>query len=204
MRRFCLLGLFLALSLAAVVAAASGRPLFGAPLGGAADTTAAPDVAWLDVPFVKQTRNGCGPAAIAMVVAYWQGQGFAALGNGGDPGLIMAAVYSDSAKGTTGSAMRRYFERLGFRAFAFQGDWSDLGRNISQGRPLIVALGEPRAFHPAASHYAVVAGLDTQHGFVLLNDPARRKLLKTDRAEFERAWDAAGRWTLLAVPGQAQ
>ena len=164
--------------------------------------TASPGGAWLDVPFVKQTRNGCGPAAIAMVVAYWQAHGFAVPdggGGGADPQSIKAAVYSDAIKGTRGSEMQRYFERAGFRAFAFQGEWTDLERHLAKGRPLIVALGEARSFH-----YAVVAGVDTRQGFVLLNDPARRKLLRTDRAEFERAWNVAGRWTLLAVPGQAQ
>ncbi|HLW79942.1 MAG TPA: cysteine peptidase family C39 domain-containing protein, partial [Terriglobia bacterium] len=133
----------------------------------------------------------------AMVMGYWRAHGFAAPGSDAGDGSIMAAVYSDALKGTPGSAMRRYFEQSGFRAFVFQGEWSDLERQIGQGRPLIVALRESRSFH-----YAVVAGVDTQQGLVLLNDPARRKLLQTDRAEFERAWNAAGRWTLLAVPGQ--
>lgn len=184
MRRLLLAGL-LAASLAPVAAPAAAA----AP---------GPGAAWLDVPFVKQTRNGCGPAAIAMVLEYWQSRGFPAAG-ADDPPSILAAVYSDAAKGTTGSAMRRYFERSGFRAFVFQGEWSDLERQIGEGRPLIVAVGEPRSFH-----YAVVAGVDPRQGLVLLNDPARRKLVKTDRTGFERAWNAAGRWTLLAVPGQAQ
>jgi len=29
---------------------------------------------WLDVPFVKQEKNGCGSASIAMVMQYWQKQ----------------------------------------------------------------------------------------------------------------------------------
>ncbi len=27
---------------------------------------------WLDVPFVKQEKDGCGAASIAMVMQYWQ------------------------------------------------------------------------------------------------------------------------------------
>ncbi len=49
-------------------------------------------------------------------------------------------------------------------------------------------------------HYVVVAGLDAEQGLVLMNDPAQRKLLKQDRASFEREWTAAGKWTLLALP----
>ena len=32
---------------------------------------------WLDVPFVKQTENGCGAAALSMTMQYWLRQGAA-------------------------------------------------------------------------------------------------------------------------------
>jgi hypothetical protein len=36
--------------------------------------TAGESSVWLDIPFVKQQKNGCGAASIAMVMGYWQGQ----------------------------------------------------------------------------------------------------------------------------------
>jgi hypothetical protein len=33
-----------------------------------------------------------------------------------------------------------------------------------------------------------------------LNDPARRKLLKQDRVDFEKQWSGVNKWTLLALP----
>jgi len=30
---------------------------------------------WLDIPFVKQEKDGCGAASIAMVMQYWQQRG---------------------------------------------------------------------------------------------------------------------------------
>ena len=30
---------------------------------------------WLDVPFVKQSEDGCGSAAISMLLQYWSAQG---------------------------------------------------------------------------------------------------------------------------------
>jgi hypothetical protein len=36
-----------------------------------------------------------------------------------------------------------------------------------------------------------------------VNDPARGKLLRIERAEFEKEWLAAKNWMLLAVPAQA-
>ena len=158
---------------------------------------------WLDVPFVKQDKNGCGPASIAMVIQYWQrasrsGTGGAGSVSGDDanPTSIERAVYSKEARGTAGSQMQGYFEQAGFRAFVFEGEWTDLEHHLAQGRPLIVALRGPRA-----DHYVVVSGLDGPQ-IVLVNDPAQRKLLKVDRTSFERAWNGTGNWTLLAVPRQ--
>ena len=163
----------------------------------------APAGVWLDVPFVRQDKNGCGPASIAMVMRYWSHQrsatGGSAAGDDADPAAIERAVYSKEGKGARGSDMQRYFEGAGFRAFVFKGEWADLEHHLAKGRPLIVSLGEAHSFH-----YVVVSGLDGRQGPVLVNDPARRKLLKVDRAAFEKAWDAAQDWTLLALPGQRQ
>jgi|SRR5579863_231165 len=179
------------------------RLLLAALILAGVAAAAEPGRVWLDVPFVKQTRNGCGPASIAMVIQYWRLQGASQSSiaarlpaDDADPVAIERAVYSNEARGTAGSAMQRYFEQAGFRAFVFKGEWTDLEHHLAQGRPLIVALREPRS-----DHYVVVTGLDGRE-VVLVNDPAQRKLLKVDRAGFEHAWKGTGNWTLLAVPRQ--
>jgi ABC-type bacteriocin/lantibiotic exporter with double-glycine peptidase domain len=152
---------------------------------------------WLDVPFVKQEKDGCGAATIAMVMQYWQSQ----RGRSGDPitetAQIQRGLHSDAAHGIYASDMERYFQRSGYVTFAFDGEWPDLKQHLGKGRPLIVAL-KPGPMVPL--HYVVVAGLDEGRQLVLLNDPAQRKLLKEDRSRFEREWKDAGRWTLLALP----
>jgi hypothetical protein len=45
-----------------------------------------------------------------------------------------------------------------------------------------------------------MVGVDPEQNLVLLNDAAQRKLLKQDRASFEKQWSAVGFWTLLALP----
>jgi len=153
---------------------------------------------WLDVPFVKQQKDGCGAASVAMVMQYWQAQ----QGRSGDPireaAQIQRALYSGAAHGIYASDIERYFQRNGYRTFAFEGEWSDLKQHLGKGRPLIAAL-KPGATAPL--HYVVVAGLDEERQLVLLNDPAERKLLKEDRSRFEHEWKDAGRWTLVALPG---
>jgi ABC-type bacteriocin/lantibiotic exporter with double-glycine peptidase domain len=158
---------------------------------------AEPSSLWLDVPFVKQEKNGCGAASIAMVMQYWQHQQGTSTDSHADAAQIQNALYSRDAHGIYASDMQRYFEQNGYRTFAFRGEWDDLHQHLEKGRPLIVAL-KPGSSAPL--HYVVLAGLDVEHGIVLMNDPAQRKLLKEDRSSFVQEWNAAENWTLLALP----
>jgi ABC-type bacteriocin/lantibiotic exporter with double-glycine peptidase domain len=152
---------------------------------------------WLDVPFVKQQKDECGAAAIAMVMQYW-------LQHEDQPGRanaqstqIETVLGAPVAHGIYATDMVRYFEQNGFRAFAFAGKWEDLEKQLAKGRPLIAAL-QPEG--SGSLHYVVVAGVDDGQHVVLVNDPAQRKLLKQDKTRFEREWQATGDWMLLAVP----
>ncbi len=159
---------------------------------------AEPPGVWLDVPFVRQEKNGCGAATIAMVMQYWQRQqGQPATA---DAAEIQRVLYSRHAQGIYASDLERYLQEHGFRTFAVRGQWEDLRHHLREGRPLIVALKPGHG----DLHYAVVTGLDWVRSVVLLNDSARRKLFKQHRSEFEREWKAAGNWTLLAVPEQVR
>ncbi len=139
---------------------------------------------WLDVPFVRQEKNGCGPASAAMVMAYWNG------------GVAAIPEVAATRKPVSASELAELFRRHGFEAHAFKGEWADVEAHLRKGRPLIVALKEGGS----GLHYVVVAGVEP--GLALVNDPARRKLLKLDRTAFEAAWKASGNWTLLALPRQ--
>jgi ABC-type bacteriocin/lantibiotic exporter with double-glycine peptidase domain len=156
---------------------------------------------WLDVPFVKQDKNGCGAASIAMVMQYWQRNQNKPVSEG-DAGAqysnIEHILRPGEASGILASEMKDYFLHHGYAAFAFVGDLSLLEHHLREGRPLIVAL-QPGSHLPL--HYVVVAGVNEADRVVLLNDPAQRKLLKQDQSTFEKEWKATGNWTLLAVPG---
>ena len=153
---------------------------------------------WLDVPFIKQEKNGCGAASIAMVMQYWMLQQGRTVSPSSDAIQIQRTLYSGHAHGIYASDLEHYLQQQGFRTFAFRGDWTDLKQQLEKGRPLIVALKPDSGNIPL--HYVVVAGLDWEQGLVMVNDPAQRKLLKQDRSSFEREWSAAGKWTLLALP----
>lgn len=174
--------------------------LFLAAMSFAAAATAshAPGV-MLDVPFIAQPKNGCGAASIAMVMQYWQRGGARTAPPGpANVGAIQRKLYSKKAKGIFASAIERYFQDAGYRTFAIHGQWNDLRENLEKGRPLIVGLAPEGPHDPL--HYVVVAGMDWENNWVFVNDPARRKLLKMGRRDFEKQWAATQDWTLLAVP----
>ena len=154
---------------------------------------------WLDVPYVHQEKDGCGSAALAMVLQYWNGKNFAVAAERMDPAAIQRELYAKKARGIYASQMEDYLRQTGFRVFAFRGEWSDLRTQLAQGRPLVAGL-KPKG---APAHYVVVVGLAPQDQAVLVNDPERGKLLRIDRHEFEKAWQGTETWTLLAVPRQS-
>jgi predicted double-glycine peptidase len=166
--------------------------------GGAVAVATDPPALWIDVPYVPQSKEGCGSAAIAMVMQYWAKQGAKPESSEVDAAKIQALLYSPRQTGILASAMEKYFEQQGYRAYSFRGEWSDLQNHLQKGRPLIVCLKASGDHGPL--HYAVVVGLDVARGYVFLNDPALGKMLRISREGFQSEWDLAKNWTLLAVP----
>jgi ABC-type bacteriocin/lantibiotic exporter with double-glycine peptidase domain len=174
-----------------------GLVLFAAASAGIALAAETPSL-WIDVPFVAQVKNGCGSAAIAMVMEYWGKKTGRGAAGSADAGKIQAALYSPSEEGIPANGMKKYFEEAGYRTFAFVGDWGELGHHLERGRPLIVSLKASGPHGPL--HYVVVVGIDSARGTIYVNDPAQQKMLRLSREGFESEWSATEHWTLLAVP----
>jgi predicted double-glycine peptidase len=153
---------------------------------------------WLDVPYIRQEKDGCGSASLAMVLRYWQTKNASVADERIDPARIQRELYSAKPHGIYASDMERYLRESGFAVFAFRGEWSDLRSHLAKGRPLIAGL-KPKS---APAHYVVIVGVDSQDAAVLVNDPERGKLLRLNRPEFEKVWQGTDNWTLLAVPNQ--
>jgi ABC-type bacteriocin/lantibiotic exporter with double-glycine peptidase domain len=171
-------------------------------LVAAAITFAQSSGIWIDVPFVKQSPEGCGAASLAMVMQYWEAHGSPSHGDASDAANIFQVLHTPKSHGIYASAMERYLREHGFRTFALRAEWNDLEELLQKGRPLIVGL-KP-AGSSKALHYVVVAGIDPAAGLVMFNDPAGRKLTKLDRKSFEREWAATHNWTLLALPREIE
>jgi predicted double-glycine peptidase len=157
---------------------------------------------WIDVPFVRQEEKGCGAASIAMVMQYWHAEGYSVSEESSSPARIMQLLYSKLDQGIRAEDLTQYLQEHGFRTFSFSGKLEDLAHHIEKGRPLIVSLeAEGKT---GKLHFVVVAGIDSRNDFLLVNDPAERKLLKMKITTFEKRWKATRNWTLLAVPSVAK
>jgi len=159
---------------------------------------AQPPELWIDVPFIAQAKDGCGSAAISMVMKYWDQRNGQTDLTAADPEHIQTALYSAAAGGIPASKMREYFQESGYRVFAFHGNWGDLKHHIQEGRPLIVSLKASGPLGPL--HYVVVAGIDSEREYVYMNDPAQQKMLRISREGFESEWNPTHNWILLALP----
>ncbi|HXM92638.1 MAG TPA: C39 family peptidase [Candidatus Dormibacteraeota bacterium] len=156
---------------------------------------------WLDVPFVKQAEDGCGSAAISMVLQYWSSHGAQVFSERADAATIQRRLYSRKVRGIYASDLESYLIESGFRVFPLHGEWKDLREQLVRGRPLIVSL-QPGNFK-APLHYVVVTGIDWQKAAVFINDPVRGKLLRIERADFEKEWRSNFNWMLLTLPEKA-
>jgi len=150
---------------------------------------------------VKQTEDGCGAAAISMLLQYWNAHGAGIDTERSDASAIQKQLYSRKVRGIHASDMESYLKESGFRVFPLNGDWKDLLEQLKQGRPLIASLQSDSA--KTSLHYVVVTGIDWQNGAVFINDPARGKLLRVARGDFEKQWRPNRNWMLLALPEKA-
>jgi predicted double-glycine peptidase len=160
-----------------------------------------PGAVWIDVPYIRQAREGCGAASLAMVMTYWAAQQGKAPGEESDVAVIQRELYSPRDHGIAAKKMSEYLSRHSFKVFAITGSWNDLEEQLRKGRPLIVAL---KPTGQDELHYVVVDGIDSARGIVMVNDPAVRKLLTRERAGFEKEWSATHNWLLLALPSNTQ
>ena len=141
----------------------------------------------LDVPYVLQSEELCGGAAVAMVMRFWGATGIYA--------ESFSALVDKKARGIKGEDLLRSLHQRGWQATSFGGDRALIQRSLQQRRPPI-ALIEVR---PGRFHYVVV--LSWAEGKVVVHDPARKPFDVRDEAEFLQAWERSGRWTMVALPG---
>jgi tetratricopeptide (TPR) repeat protein len=140
-----------------------------------------------EVPFLPQTRSLCGGAALSMVLRYW--------GEAGVRPADFKGALREDGHGITADTLRELAEARGYRALALQADRAEAAAQLARGRPLIALAAARKG---GGYHYVVL--LAWANGSVLLHDPALGPFRVVSEAEWQRRWDATGRWTLLVLP----
>ena len=175
-------------AVAALFVATSASPAEAQP--PAPDAGPAGSQRLLDVPYLPQSEDLCGGAAMAMVLRYW-----------GDRQVHpedFAGLIDRSASGIHTDALTADIRQRGWQGFPIDGaagaNSAWMRDQIDRGRP-IVALIEVR---PQRYHYIVIVGWTTAQ--VIAHDPANTPFTVWTRAEFDRAWAGAGRWAMLVLP----
>ena len=148
-----------------------------------------PRVELSGVPFFPQAAYQCGPAALAMTLA-WSGVSVRARD-------LVGQVYSPVRQGSLPtemtSAARRY-GRVAYPVSTLEG----LLEEIAAGNPVIVLqdLGLPGF---PRWHYAVAFGYDLQREDIVLHSGTEPREVMTLR-RFERSWKPGGYWALVVLP----
>lgn len=138
----------------------------------------------LEVPFVAQKTNYCGPAALAMVANYY--------GHPVTQDEIAGTIYLPEIHGTLTSDLAAYAQRYGLWTRQYRGTRADLHQKLSAGVPMIV-LGKLGSRY----HYFIV--LDYRGDELIVHSDTRpNHRMRED--DFLRWWNRADRWTLLVCP----
>lgn len=149
-----------------------------------------PEQARVDgVPFYPQEELQCGPASLAMVLAW---SGLAAR-----PEDLAAEVYTPERQGSLQSALVAGARRHGRIAYPLSGP-EQLFAEVAAGRPVIVLLNLAFSWYPKY-HYAVVIGYDRQAETVLLHSGANAEERLSFRV-FGNVWARSEYWGLLILP----
>lgn len=143
----------------------------------------------LDVPYVPQSEDMCGAAAVTMALRYW-GATDARMSD-------FEPLLAPDGSGIAASDLHRATLDMGWEAVSFSGDLKSISEQIARGRPVIalIAVGGGRF------HYVTVVG--RLENAVVFHDPAISPYQMMDPQDFEREWAESGNWTLLVLPPES-
>lgn len=142
-----------------------------------------------DVPFFAQEDLYCGPAALAMAVA-WTGLDVT-------QDEVAPLVYTPGRSGTLASDLVTGARRMGRLAVPVT-TLEALLAEVAAGHPVIVFQNLGLGWWPVW-HFAVVTGYDLFDDRLILHSGTTADLA-LDRALFERTWARADNWGLVVLP----
>jgi hypothetical protein len=171
------------------VCAAAAALAWTAPAGAdtPSDERGAPEqVRLLDVPYVPQTGELCGGAALAMVLRYW-----------GEPGILaddFTALMEAGEDGIRTGVLVKAVEARGWTALPLPGTPAEVEDHLAHGRPIIALIRSGAD----SFHYVVLTAW--ANGWVIVHDPNMGPFRAIRESEFDHAWSGSGNWALLVLP----
>lgn len=165
------------------VGAPNGAQAVGIPGPPAAD-------ARLDVPYIPQSGELCGGAALAMVLRFW-----------GEPRVLaedFAGLLEPERDGIPTGALVSAARDRGWDAWELDGDPASARDHLARGRPLVALVGA----RGNAYHYVVLVGWS--NGRVTYHDPGDGPFRTQAEAAFIAAWGRSGNWLLLVTPASGR
>jgi len=142
-------------------------------------------------PVVRQRdRTDCGLAALAMMAGAW-GRTWTV--------VDLAKHAAPTDRGIQLGALRDLARKRGLDAYAIKATTSDLERELTAGRPVLVGLVLPYEGNHFLGHYEVAVAMDPARGDVITQDPATGKTMRRSRVALEQEWARASHATLVVV-----
>lgn len=146
----------------------------------------------LDVPFVPQTTDQCGPASLSMLLTHTGAQA--------PVEQLRERVYLPARAGSLQVELLAATREASRIALVVQPTPDELLAHLDAGQAVLVLQDLGVAWR-SRWHYAVVIGyLPQQQVFVLRSGPKPRQLVK--RRTFLKSWQRGGNWGMVALrPG---
>lgn len=140
----------------------------------------------LAVPMVRQGRNHCFPACLAMVRSYW--------GQTDDQRAIGATVM-DGVRGTPLYRALQYLEEQGWVCRAFRATVDRVKGLIDRGVPPILGLE-----YSGGAHVHVCVGYDEERHELILQDPAHPYPSRLHYGDFAELYAQSDYWAMAFTP----
>ena len=142
------------------------------------------------LPYYAQEENQCGPAALAMVLAYKRGKSVS-------PSQLKGLVYSPSRKGSLQLDLIGASRRMGYLAYKLDNTLQSIIREAAGDNPVIVLLNKGLSWFPIW-HYAVVIGYDGfEKELILRSGLDEREVIP--ESVFANIWNRAGSWAIVVL-----
>ena len=174
--------------LLALLLTSTGCVTARAPAGSPAPPPSA-TAAIIPVPFYPQEDYACGPAALAMTLA-WSRLDVA-------PSDLTGEVYTPGRKGSIQPDLVAATRRHDRVAYVIKGS-TELLAELAAGNPVIVLQNLGLSWLPRW-HYAVVVGNDVANETFVLHS-GREANRAVGESTFTHTWERAGAWGLLTLP----